>query len=244
MSRGPRVASGRRTAAASDARRSSSAEPERAPENRLGQALDELAAAVFDGEAGRRRLLPLLSCWDDEAAPLRDEDPDYPSWQVIRTDWALCDALAHDAAGPGDTWARRALRGRVLGFVPQGHHFAVAATVAGLFEVWPGKVPWLRDCVGGLSLPLADPVRIEPVGEDEPAALWEARLAIEGGRAHLCRPPLAYPLEVLASVRERQLRRFAPGGRLPSLALLRRARLRWRRAERADASVMFRLIHD
>lgn len=219
-------------------------EPEPLTSSTFGDALDELAAAVFDGEAGRHRFAPLLAHWGDEAAPVRDDEPDYASWQVIRTDWALCDALAHDATGPGDTWARRALRGRVLGFVPQAHHFAVAATVAGLFEVWPGKVPWLRDCVGGLCLPLADPVRLEPMGEDEPAALWEARIAIEGGRAHLCRPPLPYPLEVLESVRERQLRRFAPGGRMPSLALLRRARLRWRRAERADASVMFRLIHD
>jgi hypothetical protein len=209
-----------------------------------GDALDELAAAVFDGELGRRRITPLLHCWDDEAAPLRDEDPDYARWQMIRMDWALCEALAHDATGPGDTWARRALRGRVAGFVPQERHLAVAATVAGLFEVWPGKVPWMRDCVGGLSVALADPVRLEPVGDDEPAALWEARLAIVGGKAHLCRPPLSYPLEVLETVRDRQLRRFAPGGRMPSLALLRRARLRWRRAERADATVMFRLIQD
>lgn len=213
-------------------------------QGRFGDALDELASAVFEGDAGRRRLAPLLAHWDDEAAPLRDEDPDFASWQVIRMDWALCDALAHDAAGPGDTWALRAVRGRVPGFCPEPHHLAVPCTVAGLFEVWPGRVPWLRDCVSGLSLALADPVRLEPLGKGEPAALWEARIAIEGGRAHLCRPPLSYPLEVLDTVRDRGLRRFAAGGRPPALALLRRARLRWRRAERADASVMFRLIHD
>lgn len=209
-----------------------------------GDALDELAAAVFDGELGHRRMAPLLARWDDEAAPLRDEDPDYRRWQVIRTDWALCEALAHDAAGPGDTWLRRALRGRVAGFVPEARHHVVATTVAGLFEVWPGKVPWMRDCVGGLCVALADPVRLEPMGADEPAALWEARVVIEGGLARLCRPPLSYPLEVLHTVRDRQLRRFAPEGRVPALALLRRARLRWRRAERADAVVMFRLIDD
>jgi hypothetical protein len=213
-------------------------------QSRLGDALDELAAAVFDGDAGHHRLAPLLAHWDDEAAPLRDEDPDFASWQMIRMDWALCDALAHDATGPGDTWALRAVRGRVLGFFPEGRHLAVSGTVAGLFEVWPGRVPWMRDCVSGLCLALADPVRLEPLDKGEPAALWEARIAIEGGRAFLCRPPLAYPLEVLDTVRDRQLRRFAPAGRSPSLALLRRARLRWRRAERADASVMFRLIHD
>jgi hypothetical protein len=211
---------------------------------RFGDALDELAAAVFDGDEGRRRLLPLLARWDDEAAPLHDDEPDYDGWQVIRADWALCDALAHDAAGPGDTWGRRAVRGRVPGIVPGPDHRAVVASVAGLFEVWPGKVPWLRDCVGGLCLALADPVRLEPMDDGEPAALWEARIVIDEGLAHLCRPPLAYPLEVLEPVRDRQLRRFAPGGRLPALALLRRARLRWRRAERADARVMFRLVHD
>ncbi|MCA9706986.1 MAG: hypothetical protein KDK70_14125 [Myxococcales bacterium] len=209
---------------------------------RYRDALDGLAAAVFDGEAGRHRLAPLLARWDDEAAPLRDEDPDYACWQVIRTDWALCDAWTHDARGPGDTWARRAARGQLRGWVPGPDDLALASSVAGLFEVWPGRTPWLRDCIGGLCVGLADPVRLEPTGDDGPAALWEARVVIDGGRAHLCRAPLDYPLEILETVRARQLRRFAPGGRCPSLALLRRARLRWRRAERADAAVMFRLI--
>ena len=205
-------------------------------------ALDELAAAVFDGEPGRHRLAPLLARWDDEAAPLRDEDPDYARWQLIRADWALCDALAHDARGPGDTWARRAARGLLPGWTPRPEDAALAASVAGLFEVWPSRTPWLRDCVGGLSVALTDPVLLEPTGDDGPAALWEARIVIEQGKAHLCRAPLSYPLEILATIRDRQLRRFTPGGRCPSLPLLRRARLRWRRAERADASVMFRLI--
>jgi len=209
---------------------------------RFGDALDALAGAVFGGEVGRHRVAPLLARWDDEAAPLRDEDPDYGRWQMIRSDWALCDALAHDASGPGDTWARRAVAGLVPGWVAREDDVALAASVAGLFEVWPGRAPWLRDCIGGLSVALADEVRLEPVDADGPAALWEARVVLEGGSAHLCRPPLAYPLEILDSVRDRQLRRFAPGGRIPSLALLRRARLRWRRAERADARVMFSLV--
>ncbi|MCH9680032.1 MAG: hypothetical protein K0V04_01260 [Deltaproteobacteria bacterium] len=209
-----------------------------------GEALDGLAAAVFDGETGRRRLSPLLARWDDQAAPLRDEDPDYPRWQMIRADWALCDALAHDARGPGDTWARRAVAGQLPGWEGRATDGAVAASVAGLFEVWPGRLPWLRDCVGGLSVALTDPVHLEPTGDGGPAALWEARVVIEGGRAQLCRPPLPYPLEILSIVRDRQLRRFAPGGGRPSLSLLRRARLRWRRAERADPAVMFRLIDD
>ncbi len=212
--------------------------------DRWGAALDALAAAVFDGESGRRRLAPLLARWDDEAAPLRDEDPDYPRWQMIRADWALCDAQAHDARGPGDTWARRAAGGHLPGWRGEPDHGAVATSVSGLFEVWPGRLPWLRDCIGGLSVALADAVHLEPTGDDGPAALWEARVVLVGGRAHLCRPPLAYPLEILGTVRDRQLRRFSPGGRRPSLALLRRARLRWRRAERADAAVMFRLVDD
>jgi len=207
-----------------------------------GEALDELAAAVFDGEVGHHRLAPLLMRWDDESAPLRDEDPDYARWQVIRTDWALCDALAHDARGPGDTWAWRAARGQLPGWTPRPIDRSLAASVVGLFEAWPGKVPWLRDCIGGLSVALADPVLLEPIGDGGPAALWEVRVVLEAGRAHMCRPPLAYPLEVLPTVRDRQLRRFGPGGRRLSLPSLRRARLRWRRAERADASVMFRLI--
>lgn len=207
-----------------------------------GDALDELAAAVFDGEAGRHRLAPLWARWDDEAAPLRDEDPDYARWQMIRTDWALCDALAHDASGPGDTWARRAASGRLRGWAPREVDVALAASVTGLFEVWPGSVPWLRDCIAGLCVALADPVLLGPVEGEGPAALWEARVVIEDGRAHLCRPPLHYPLEILQTVRDRSLRRFAPGGRRLSLASLRRARLRWRRAERADARVMFQLI--
>lgn len=215
-----------------------------------GDALDALAAAVFDGDEGHRRLAPLLARWDDEAAPLRDEDPDFGQWQMIRTDWAVCDALAHDAVGPGDTWARRAVEGRLPGWEPRPEDEALAASVCGLFEVWPGKIPWLRDRVGGVCLALADAARLEPVGEDGPVALWEARVVIGdvdprhpelGARAHLCRPPLSYPLEILDTVQERQLRRFAPDGRRPSLALLRRARLRWRRAERADARVMFKL---
>ncbi len=207
-----------------------------------GDALDGLAAMVFDGEVGGHRLAPLLARWDDESAPLRDEDPDYARWQLIRTDWALCEALAHDARGPGDTWARRAALGRVPGWSAPSLGQALATSVVGLFEVWHGKVPWLRDCIGGLSVALADPVLLEPTGDDGPAALWEARVVLEGGRAHLCRGPLDYPLEVLPTIRDRQLRRFTPGGRPLSLPLLRRARLRWRRAERADARVMFGLI--
>ncbi|MCA9654085.1 MAG: hypothetical protein H6712_08725 [Myxococcales bacterium] len=212
------------------------------PGGSWGEALDELGAAVFDGEPGRHRLAPLWARWDDEAAPLRDEDPDYSRWQMIRTDWALCDARAHDATGPGDTWARRAAAGRLPGWTPRDVDVVLATSFCGLFEVWAGKVPWLRDCVGGVCVALADPVRLEPVGGKGPAALWEARVVIEQGRAQLCRPPLSYPLEILETVRERSLRRFAPGGRPLSMATLRRARLRWRRAERADARVMFQII--
>lgn len=219
-------------------------EPLVAPPERVswGDALDELAAAVFDGEQGRSRLAPLWARWDDEAAPLRDEDPDYSSWQMIRTDWALCDAPAHDATGPGDTWARRAASGRLPGWEPREADIALATSISALFEVWGGSVPWLRDCARGVCVALADPVLLEPVEGDGPAALWEARVVIEGGRAHLCRPPLHYPLEILETVRDRALRRFTPGGRPLSLSSVRRARLRWRRAERADARVMFQLI--
>lgn len=209
---------------------------------RYGDALDAMAEALFDGERGRHHFAPLVARWDDEVASLRDDDADYARWQMIRTDWALCDAPAHDASGPGDTWARRVAGGEVEARPPGPLDSAVAASVSGLFEVWPGKVPWLRDCVAGICVALADEVWLEPADDDGPAALWEARVVLEGGRAHLCRPPLDYPLEVLEPIRTRQLQRFCPGGQRLSLSLLRRAHLRWRRAERADARVMFQLL--
>lgn len=202
-----------------------------------GEALDRLAAAVFSGVEGRARVAPLLERFDAEVGLLEPDDPDFELLQVSRMDWALCDAPAVADAVPGDTWAWRAIQGRVPGLpkfdpsYPGSSVAAAARAVIGLFEVYPGEPTWVRDRVSGLVLRLVDSVGPFPVLEDEgPAALWELRLVPDGGGGFfIARVPIDYPLELLDTLEHGFPRLFARSP-WPSLQDLRRARLRYLRA--------------
>lgn len=217
--------------------------------------LDALAATVFGSAAGQRRLAPLLARWDEHVGPLREEDPEHATWQAMRTDWALCDAAIE---GPGDTWAWRMVTGRldldcvetladvlpgqadVLGTATLGH---AARSIAGLWLVHPGRRPWLCDALSGIGLELGSPMRLDapPHRAGDAIALWDARVVVAGGVAHLCRPPVAYPLEVVDEVRRAGLSRLSSGttSRHAVLMALRRRWLHWARAPRADARLLF-----
>jgi hypothetical protein len=197
--------------------------------------LDALAEAVFGGEAGARRLQPLLDRFAAEVGVLRDDDVVTELFRAYRTDWALVDA---ELDGPGDTWARRASHGLIEGVAPRPSFAAIAASLSGVFEVWPTRPPWLRDRLRGISVALADPVHVEPLGKGEPAAVWEARLSIDDGRAHLLRPPLPYPVEVLPVLQDLGAARWRTGVRPGALAL-RRAWLQQQLAPRADPRATF-----
>ena len=79
----------------------------------LSELLDEVAAHVFDGEAGAARLAPLLEQWTDEVGQVREDDSHRELLQAMRTDWALCDA----PVDRGRPWLSLALDG-ALGPVP------------------------------------------------------------------------------------------------------------------------------
>lgn len=202
-----------------------------------GEALDRLAAAVFSGVEGRARAAPLLARFDAEVGLLEPDDPDFDLLQVSRMDWALCDVSATPDAVPGDTWAWRALHGRVAGLpnfdlsYPGSSVAAAARAVVGLFEVYPGEPTWVRDRVSGLVLRLVDSVGPFPVLEpDRPAALWELRLVPDGGGGFfVARAPIDYPIELLDTL-EHGFSRLFSRSPWPSLQDLRRARLRYLRA--------------
>ncbi len=200
----------------------------------LGSMLDEVASFVFEGAAGAARLAPLLERWNDEVGTIREDDEQRELLQAIRTDWALCDA----ATGDGRPWLHRALEGELGPIadpwrVLRRHH-------VGLFEVFPGKVSWLRDLRGGLCVPVLEPVPLhsEPSG---PAALWEVRVVLVEGTAVLARAPLAYPMEILGVVLERSRARFGSASPKLRWPALRRGWLHNSRARRADPRVLFRL---
>jgi hypothetical protein len=199
-----------------------------------GEALDALAAAVFSGPEGRARAAPLLARFDEEVGALGPEDPDFELLQVSRMDWALCDVPATPSAAPGDTWAWRAIHGRIPGVAKQDapSRAAAARAIVGLFEVYPGEPTWVRDRVSGLVLRLFDPVGPFALDEPErPAALWELRLVPdESGGFFIARVPIDYPLELLDTLEDSFARRFEAEP-WPSLQDLRRARLRYLRAE-------------
>ena len=207
----------------------------------LAAALDELAAAVFGGAAGRRRIEPLLKVWDEQVGPLREEDPEHATWQAIRTDWALCDVAL---CRPGDTWAWRAAQGAIAGAdVDEAAAAVLARSIAGLWFVTPGRRLWLCDAMSGVGVQLDPGVKLldVPEGRTRPAAVWEARVALVDGAAQLCRPPLSYPVQVADEVRRRGLARLVDptAARHDALMSLRRHWLHWGRAPRADAALLF-----
>jgi hypothetical protein len=204
------------------------------PVTAAGEALDRLAAAVFSGVEGRARVAPLLDRFDAEVGTLAPDDPDFDLMQIARMDWALCDVPATPDAVRGDTWAWRAIHGRVPGLpafdttYPGSSVAAAARSVVGLFEVYPGEPTWVRDRLSGLVLRLADSVGPFPMIEpDRPAALWELRLVPDGGGAFfVARAPIDYPLELLDSLEDAFPRLFSRSP-WPTMQDLRRARLRY-----------------
>lgn len=200
----------------------------------LGELLDDAAAFVFDGDEGARRLAPLLERWNDEIGTIREDDSQRELLQAMRTDWALCDAPAVGER----PWLAVVLEG-ALGPVPDAWR-VLARNHVGLFEVFPGRVSWLRDLRAGLCVPVLDALPLVPE-PDGPAAVWEARVVLDGGTATLARAPLAYPFELLPTLLERSETRFgAPAPKLKWTAL-RRGWLQFSRARRADPSILFHL---
>lgn len=200
----------------------------------LSGMLDEAAAWAFGDGPGLERLQSSLDRWDEEVGHVREDDALRELLQAVRSDWALCDVLSED----GRPWISRLVAGD-LGAVPDAWS-ALLRNHVGLFEVYPGKVSWLRDLRGGLCVPVLDPLPL-PAEPDGPAALWEVRVVLRDGAAQLARPPLSYPMELLEDFRSRSRSRF--GAAQPKLRwpALRRGWLQYSRARRADPRVLFRL---
>jgi len=209
--------------------------------------LDALAGAVFGDARGEERIAPLLARWEGQVGPLREEDPEHATMQAVRVDWALCDAAVDY---PGDTWAWRAAQGAIPGVQRTAAIGAVARSISGLWRVTPGRRPWLSDCLSGVGVELASPIRLPNAG-GEPL-LWDARIVVMDGAAELCRPPLTYPGVVLSEIRRRGLLRLKqptgvdPDGarvdeasRHSTLLQLRRRWLHCARAPRADPLLLF-----
>ncbi len=206
-----------------------------------GLALDALAAAVFAGEVGRARLAPLFERFEQDVGRVAGDDVDFELLQLVRMDWALCDA-AIPGGSPGDTWAWRAIHGEVPGFVPTPSCQQAARSITGLFEVFPGEPTWVRERLSGLVLRLFDSIGPWPHAEPErPAALWELRLVPDpAGGFHVARPPLDYPPDLLDLLEREFGQRFSVP-RWPSMQDLRRARLRYTRA--GGRTPISRMIH-
>lgn len=202
-------------------------------ETPASDALDAVAAAAFAGPAGKRRLACLLERFEAEVGALAVDEPDFELMQLARMDWALCDVPAEPNAAPGDTWAWRAIHGRIPGVVckPTPLRIAAANSLTGLFEVFPGEPTWVRDRISGLVLRLFDGVGPFPHADpDRPAALWELRLVPDpSGGCFIARPAIDYPLELLDALDREFSRRFSASP-WPCMQDLRRARLRYFRA--------------
>lgn len=208
--------------------------PEFVDEAPVSAALDALATKVFSGDRGLARLAPLLAIFDREVGKIGEDDPDFEQLQLVRMDWALCDATI-PGAGPGDTWAWRAIHGELD---PAGSaspiapsEAAAARSICGLFEVFPGEPAWVRDRLSGVVLRLFDHIGPWPnAAPEQPAALWELRLVPDDtGGFRMARPPIDYPPE-LSQLLDREFSLQFGKHRWPALQHLRKARLHFRRA--------------
>lgn len=199
-----------------------------------GAALDALAAEVFSGSLGRARLAPLFEVFEREVGKIDEDDRDFEQLQLVRMDWALCDATVPGGA-PGDTWAWRAIHGDLeqqssaTRLVPSWS--TAARSICGLFEVFPGEPAWVRDRLSGVVLRLFDSIGPWPdVRPEQPAALWELRLVPDdAGGFRMARAPIDYPPDLLGLLELELPKQFATR-RWPCLQDLRKARLRFRRA--------------
>ena len=204
-----------------------------------GGQLDRLGEAVFSGLAGPVRATPLLARWDAAVGRLGGGDQDVDLLHATRVDWALCDAEI-EGGSPGETWAWRAAHGRVPGVEADAAVQALARSQVGLYEVWPGKPAVLRGRIRGLCLRVDDPALAASLGErGKIAALWELRVVFTRDGARLCRPPLAYPLEILPRLRRAHEQHWRDPSRGLDLMQLRRMRLQWTRARKPDVRAAF-----
>ncbi len=197
--------------------------------------LDGAATLVFGDARGRARLEPLLERWNTAVGAVREDDGQRELLQAVRTDWALCDAVGED----GRSWLARLVDGE-LDLPVRPELAALRRSHVGLFEVFPGKVSWLRDLRAGLCVPVLDPLST-PAEPHGPAAVWEVRVVVEEGVAQLCRPPLPYPMALLSKLRERSRARFEDADRRLRWETLRRGWLQYSRARRADPQLLFRI---
>jgi hypothetical protein len=203
-------------------------------ESPAGAALDALATAVFAGPRGRARLEPLFEFFEREVGNIGEDDLDFEQLQLVRMDWALCEATI-PGGGPGDTWAWRAIHGELEpggsadAIPPSGA--AAARSICGLFEVFPGEPAWVRDRLSGVVLRLFDSIGPWPnAPHEQPAALWELRLVPDdSGGFRMARPPIDYPPDLLRLLDREFSLQFGPQ-RWPVLQHLRKARLHFKRA--------------
>ncbi|MFO0633741.1 MAG: hypothetical protein U0168_12895 [Nannocystaceae bacterium] len=189
----------------------------------LDAALDRWAERVFAGTDGEARLAPHLARWADEVGEVRGDDDDAIALVRARTDWALVECRAAPPQGDDE--------------------HALAASICGLFEVWPtpGGRAWLRDRTAGIALPLHGTLDLRPEPQG-PAALWELRVVLRQDALVAVRPPLSYPSVVVTELE--RLRPPAstpplPGAPAVLLQALRRARLWHARAARQDPRAGF-----
>ena len=189
----------------------------------LESSLDQLLGAVFGSELGRTRLDATCADYDARVGTIFEDDHAAGMLRLLRADWGLCEE--RDAEGL--RWIDRCAFGEVDG-VDVDDALRLGQTIAGAFEVWPGREVWLRDRLRGLCVRLVDPIEVGGDGS-EAAALWDARVWLTPAGARLCRIPLVYPDGALEHLRAKQRGR-RPGAPWPSLPVLRRAFVRWYRA--------------